>query len=237
MTKKNSNKRFLGGLTVAVLLPLSLYLITRLMSKDKIFLPPYYGVERVEQRTENGKTVNDTLYRHVRDITLTNQLGQQVSLNNDLPGKVLVIDFFFTNCETVCPQLTTNMRLLQNAFRKTFKIEGGFDTIAQFISISTDPQRDTVAALRAYADRFKVNHDKWWFFTGDRQAIYDFARNELGVYLQPDEGVEALTHTEKIVVLDRDRHIRGYYNGMDSADVKRCADDIVLLSIEKKRKK
>jgi protein SCO1/2 len=74
--------------------------------------------------------------------------------------------------------------------------------------------------------------------TGDRNVIYDFARNELGVSVQPTGGgVDDLIHTQKLVLVDRDRHIRGYYDGLDSADLKRCADDIILLTLEKKKKK
>jgi protein SCO1/2 len=231
MSIKNSNKRFFGGLAVALLLPLSFWLVTRLLSKDHIYLPSYYVADSVNTVTEDGKTYQDTVFHQVADITLTNQLGQEVSLNKDLKGKILVVNFMFTTCPTICPRLTANMMLLQRAFKKN-------DTTVHLVSMTVDPERDSFQALRTYADGYKVNHDHWWFLTGDRRSIYNFARNELHVTMQPgDGGMDDFIHSEKLVLLDRERNIRGYYDGLDSAELKRCSDDIVLLSIEKKHKK
>jgi protein SCO1 len=231
MSIKISNKRFFGGLAVALLLPLSFWLITRLLSKDKIYLPNYYGVDSVVTRVEDGKNINDTIFHVVPDITLTNQLGQTVSVNKDLKGKILVVNFMFATCPTICPRLTGNMLLLQRAFRKN-------DTTVHLVSMTVDPTHDSFQVLRAYADRYKVNHDHWWFLTGDRAAIYNYVRKELGLTMQPgDGGTEDFIHSQKLVLLDKDRNIRGYYDGLDSADLKRCSDDIVLLSLEKKRKR
>jgi protein SCO1/2 len=166
----------------------------------------------------------------VPDITLTNQLGKVVHLNQDLKNKVLVIQFLFTNCNSVCPAITKNMGVLQKAFKKN-------DTLVQLISITVDPARDSVAALRAYAERFHVNHDRWWLLTGDKQAIYTYAKEYLELEIgNGDGGVEDLVHSDKLVVLDEQRVIRGYYKASDPFDLKRCADDVVLIGMEKKRK-
>jgi protein SCO1/2 len=127
------------------------------------------------------------------------------------------------------------MALLQRAFRKTERRSN--DTIMQLISITVNPERDSFPAMRAYANRYNANHDHWWFLTGSKKDIYDYARNELHVSVQPgDGGADDFIHTEKIVLLDKERYIRGYYNGLDSIDMKRCADDIVLLSMQKNKK-
>lgn len=225
-------------MAVAVMLPLSLFLIAKYLNKGKVDLPDYYLPERVESHMEDGKMVKDTIYHKVADVTLTNQLGTSVSLNKDLAGKVLVVNFFFARCPSVCPKLTTNMHLLQQAFRKNAKMRNALETDVHLLSMTVNPEYDTFQALRAYADRFGVDHDHWWFLTGNKQDIYNFARNELRVSVQPgDGGVEDFIHTEKIVLIDKDRHIRGYYDGLDSVEIKRCADDVVLLTLEKKRKK
>lgn len=219
------------GIAVAVLLPLSFYLIVNELSKGKVNMPKYYVVDPV---TVPG----DTTYHQAADLVLTNQLGKTVSLNKDLKGKMLVINFFFTNCPGPCPRLTDNMKMLQISFRKDSRKEASLDTVVQFISITVNPERDTFQALRAYADRFGVNHDHWWFLTGDKKTIYDFARNELHVKTGPgDGGADDFIHTEQFILLDRDRNIRGYYNGLDDQEVKKCADDIVLLTLERKHKK
>lgn len=235
---KKSNKRFIGGFAVALLLPLSFYVVTKILSKDKIHLPGYKYPEHVDSSVVNGKKVYDTTFHTVADVALTNQLGQHISLNGDLKGKILVVGFFFTSCPTVCPKLTGNMRLLQQAFKKDPKKETAFDTVVHLVSITVDPANDSFPVLRHYADSYDVNHDKWWFLTGNRDVIYNFARNELGLNVQPTTGgAEDMIHTQKLVLIDRDRKIRGYYDGLDSVELRRCADDVILLSIEKKRKK
>jgi len=235
MSKKRSNTKFLLGIAVAVLVPLSCFLVVSQMSKGKSRMPRYYGVERVEQ-LKDGK--EDTIYHQVADLVLTNQLGHKVSLNKDLKGKMLVIDFFFTTCPSVCPQLTANMHKLQTSYSKDPKKESSLDTVVQFISITVNPERDTFQALRAYADRYGANHDRWWFLTGDKKTIYNFARNELHLPVGPGDGsADDFIHTEKMVLLDRDRNIRGYYDGLSDSSVLKCADDIVYLTLERKVRK
>ncbi len=238
MTKRSSSKKFLIGIAVAFLLPLSFYFIARLLSKDKIYLPGYYVADSIDSISNDGKTEVDTVFHQVADILLTNQFGKQISVNDDLKNKILVVDFFFISCPTICPKLTTNMGLLQKAFRRNPKMERSLDTAVHFLSITVNPERDTFQALRAYANKYKANHDTWWFLTGAKKDIYNYARNELRVYATPgDGGADDFVHTEKLVLLDQDRYIRGYYNGLDTADLKRCADDIVLLTLEKKKKR
>jgi len=190
-------------------------------------LPRYYIPEGVDSKVRGGKIVYDTQYHKVSDLVLTNQLGKTVSLNKDLSDKILVIDFFFVNCPTICPRLSRNMAYLQKAFKKN-------DSIAQFVSITVNPVHDSFPVLRDYANRYSINQDHWWFLTGDKKTIYDYARNQLFVAAgEGDGGVDDFIHTQKIVLVDRHRHIRGYYDGLDSTEIKRCADDIVLIWSEK----
>jgi protein SCO1/2 len=236
MSNKKNSKKYLLGLAVAIVLPLSVYfiadgLIARGVMKGKIKLPDYYIIDTVKQVVVEGKTVQDTFYHKVGNLQLTNQLGDKIAINEDLKGKILLVNFFFVNCPTVCPKLTANMKMIQNAFKKN-------DTSVHLLSITVNPEKDTFQALRAYADRYKVNHDYWWFLTGDKSGIYNFARNELYVVTGGgDGGADDFMHSEKLVLIDKDRHIRGYYNGLDTVDLRRCADDIVLLTMEKKKRK
>jgi len=234
MSTKRSNKKFFMGLAVAFLLPLSFYFITKALSKDKIHMPRYYGVDSVSAMNKDGKVVEDTIFHRISDLALTNQLGDKISLDSTLKGKILVVDFFFVSCPSVCPRLTGNMTMLQRAFRHNPRMETSLEGDVQFISITVNPERDTFPALRAYADHYYANHDHWWFLTGDKKLIYNFARNELKLTVgEGDGGPDDFIHTEKLTLIDRDRHIRGYYNGLDTAEVRRCADDIVLLTLEK----
>jgi protein SCO1/2 len=218
------------------MVPLSFFVIAKWLKKDRINLPRYYQALRVDSQNLDGRMQYDTVFRQTPELTLQNQLGDIVSLNKDLSGKILVIDFIFTNCPDVCPRLTSNIALLQKAFRKDKKKEEQATDEVQFISVSVDPARDSFPALRAYADRYKADHDRWWFLTGDKKLIYDYARNVLGVSVQPGNGgAEDFIHTEKIVLLDGQRYIRGYYDGLDPLQMQKCADDIILLTREKKK--
>lgn len=238
MTEKRSNKKFFLGIAVAVLLPLSFYFVTKKLSDGKVKMPGYYRAENVGTKTVNGKTVADTIYHRISNLRLTNQFGQQVGLNTDLKGKILVINFFFTSCNATCPTLTKSMKLLQTSFRKDPRKEASLDTIVQFVSITVNPEVDSFPAMRSYADRFGVNHDTWSFLTGDKRTIYNFARNELGVTTGPgDGGADDFIHTDQFVLIDRDRNIRGYYSGLQDTSMRKCADDIVLLNMEWKHRK
>jgi protein SCO1/2 len=234
MKEKRSNKRFTLGLAVAFLLPLSFYFIAKFLSKDKIHLPGRYNVEKVVPGP-NG--VNDTIYHKVGDITLTNQLGERVSLNGTLSGRILVVSFFFADCPIICPRLNRSIAVLQKAFRHNPKIENGLDDSVHFVSITVNPEKDSFQALRAYADRYGANHDHWWFLTGDKRTIYNYARNELHLAVGPgDGGAEDFIHSQQLVLIDKNRIVRGYYDGLDSMQLRKCADDMVLLTMEKEKK-
>ncbi len=238
MNKKTKNSKYLIGIAVAVGLPLFCYLVVSRMSVGAVKMPRHYIVDSVDIKTVDGKRVADTFYHRVRDLRLTNQLGREISTDSSLPGKILVIDFFFVSCPTICPRLTNNMAMLQNAFRHLRRKEINLDTVVQFISITVNPTGDSVSRLREYADKHGANHDTWWFLTGDKKTIYDFARNDLFVTAtEGDGGPSDFIHTEKMVLVDRNRQIRGYYNGLDTIAVKQCADDIVLLTIEREKKR
>jgi protein SCO1/2 len=108
----------------------------------------------------------------------------------------------------------------------------------RFLSFSVDPERDSAEALKKYADSYSVNHDTWWFLTGPKKDIYDFALNELKLGLQDGEGVDSnFIHSSRFVLLDRQRVVRGFYNGLDSNSMSKLAEDLTILMLEKDRKK
>jgi len=226
------------AIAVTLLVPLSFYLVAKILKKDHIQMPRYYVTERIDTRVEDGKTVRDTVFHQLSDLKLINQMGQEVAISSELKDRILVINFFFTSCPSVCPKLTSNMKMIQRAFRKDPKREEGMENKVHLISITVNPERDSPRLLRAYADRFGVNHDHWWFLTGDKKKIYDFARHELGLSVgDGNGGADDFIHSEKIIIVDRERFIRGYYDGLDTASIAKCAYDISLLTMEKKRKK
>jgi protein SCO1/2 len=231
-----SQKAWLA-LCVAVLLPVVGYLIADRFSKDAVHMPRRYYYDSVITREKNGKEITDTIWHKVSNVTLTNQLGQQVSLD-DLAGKIIVIDYFFTHCPSICPALTRNMKKLQNSMKLKDDRRRVDTTFVHFLSFTVDPERDSVAALRKYADRHGVNHDVWWLLTGPKKTIYDHSINEIKLGIEDGEGVDtAFIHTDRFVLLDKNRVVRGYYRGLDSVSIAKLSEDIVFLMLEKDPKK
>jgi len=224
------NKKAVLALMLALIMPFSGYFIVKYYSKDAVHMPArYFAPERVVVSEKNGKTVTDTIWHKVKNIEFTNQLGKKVSLY-DLHGKIIVIDFFFTRCPSICPGLARSMKRLQDSFKKN-------DSIVQFISISVDPEHDSVQQLRKFADRYGANHDTWWFVTGNKKDIYDFAFNELKASLTDTDIDTAFLHTENFYLLDSNFIVRGWYNGFDTIKQAKLVQDIPLLMLEKDRKK
>lgn len=230
------SKKAAFALLLVIVIPVSLYLLVGKLSADALEMPRHFYADSVVNKVVRGKSVTDTVWHKVRNITLTNQLGKQVSLD-DLNGKILVMDFFFTRCPSICPTLTKNMKGLQDALKG--KDPRRLDTpFVHFVSFSVDPVRDSVQALKKYSDKYGINPDVWWLLTGPKDSIYDFALTETKLGIQDGGEVDAdFIHTNRFVLLDRNRVIRGYYNGLDTNSVSKLAEDLTLLMLEKDRNK
>lgn len=228
---QNSRLRsiLLGGL-FSLFVPLGAYYFLRWNGHDgHVKLPKVYGIEKVDSQRVNDQWKYDTTYHTTAELSLINQLGDSLRINKDLEGKIVVVNFFFTSCTTICPELSKNMKLLNYAFRKN-------DSSVRFVSISVDPLIDSMPRLRKYADKQEANHDKWFFCTGKKDEIYQYARQELQLQLPKGNGdANDFIHPEQFVLLDKYRNIRGYYNGLDSNKVRLCAEDITYLMLEKNK--
>jgi protein SCO1/2 len=123
------------------------------------------------------------------------------------------------------------MKKLQSSF------PNNNDSIVQFLSISVDPEHDSVPQLRKWADRMNVNSDSWWLLTGNKDSIYNFALKEIKASVADVNVDTAFVHTENFFLLDRDRVVRGWYNGLDSVKQKQLVNDIPMLMLEKDHKR
>ena len=215
---------------IVLILPVASYLIVNSYSKDAIAMPRHYFYDTVVTKLQNGKPVNDTIWHKIKPFKLLNQFGDSVGID-DWGGKIIVANFFFTSCPSICPTLTRNMKKLQTAFIKT-------DTIVRFISFTVDPLRDTVQKIKAYGDKYGINHDTWWMLTGPKKEIYDLAFNEFKASVASEGKIDTnFIHTEKFFLLDRDKVVRGFYNGLDSNHLDQLIKDIVLLNMERDKKR
>jgi protein SCO1/2 len=166
----------------------------------------------------------DTLYHTVPDYVLTDFDGGVFS-SYTLKEEILVTNFFFATCQTICPKMSMQMKRVQQQFLD--------DPGVVLVSITVNPERDTVDALAAYAMEYGAKKDKWHLLTGDKKTIYELARNGFFLAAMPgDGGPDDFIHSEKLVLTDRDRRIRGYYDGTDYEDVNRLIDEIKVLQWE-----
>lgn len=223
-------KRTFFAFILVVIIPVLTYLFVSDLSRDAIKMPRRYFYDSVVVKTEKGRKVDDTIWHKVKPFKLKNQFGKEVSLS-DLGGKVILVDFFFTSCPSICPKLTNNMKKLQTAFKKT-------DSLVRFVSITIDPVRDSVVKLKAYGDKFGIDHDTWWMLTGDRKEIYDIALNEFKASIAAEGNIDTgFIHTQNLFILDRELVVRGWYNGLDSSNLDKLIKDVVLLNMERDKKK
>jgi len=224
------SKNAVLGLILVAALPLTAYLIVKTLSEKNVDMPRRYFYDSVVEKTEKGKRINDTAWHKISNFKLVNQLGDTIEADQ-LKGKILVVDFFFTRCPNPCPTLTRNMKKMQDSYLNS-------DSLVQFISITVDPERDSIAALKNYADRYRVRHHNWWFLTGNKKEIYDLAYQEFkSAVIDGKEVDTAFLHTDKFYLLDKSRVIRGWYTGTDDAALAKLAKDIGLLILEKDKKK
>ncbi len=224
------NKKAILGIMLAIVMPMIGYWSVKYYSEKATQMPPRYFYDSVALIKDNGKTSFDTIWHQAKNITLINQLGKTVTLDS-LHGKILVIDFFFTRCPSVCPRLANAMARLQKSFTNNN------DSIVQFMSISIDPEHDSVPQLRKFANRYTTNHDGWWFLTGNKKDIYDFALHELKASVADSDIDTAFIHTENFFLLDTNRVVRGWYNGFDTLQQAKLVRDIPLLMLEKNKKR
>jgi len=247
------NKTALYGILIALIIPLVAYFVMKNIHPDGV--PQRIFYDSVATKISNGKEITDTVWSRVPDFSFTNQLGQKVSWKdmmykrNDstIEGKVVVIDFFFTHCPTICPTMTKHMKLLRDNIKSNDEGGNREADFVQFLSVSVDPERDSVPELKKWADRFQINPQNWWLLTGNKKEIYDWARNGLKLAVVDGGHVDSnFMHPQLFMLLDKDRVIRArrdedgnvkMYNGLDSNDLRKLANDIVFLSLEKDPKK
>lgn len=189
-----------------VLLPVSVYAIVHWWESAYKSLPVYGGEEHV-----------------ISDFRMLNQQGKKITAT-DYKGKIVITDFFFTHCASICPKMTRSLKTVQQVFANDDKIV--------INSFSVDPQRDSVERLTFYASQFGLAGN-WNLLTGDKKEIYRLARKSFEVTATDgDGGPGDFIHSDKLVLTDASGRIRGYYNGTDKVEVGQLIKDIGKLKRE-----
>jgi protein SCO1 len=186
---------------------------------------PIYHPSQLDPRLVDPSVRQAYGVHHIKDFHLVDQNGDTVSLK-DARGKVLVADFFFTTCASICPKMGVQMARIQEAFRNNDRV--------LLLSHSVTPEADSVPALKAYGERYAADPHRWRLMTGDRKQIYDLARTSYFACTdQGDGGPDDFVHTENFVLVDTLLRIRGFYDGTSARDVDRAIADITKLLAEK----
>jgi len=189
---------------------------------------PIYNPADINPRLVDASVRSKTKNHKVGDFELINQNGKTIT-NADFKDKIYIADFFFTRCPTICLVMALNMSELQEHYKN--------DNDVMFLSHSVTPKIDSVSVLRDYADKKGVIDGKWHVTTGSKKHIYDLARKSYFAVLDEGNGDESdFIHTENFVLIDKERRIRGIYDGTKKENMQKIIDDITLLKQEYDKK-
>jgi protein SCO1/2 len=207
-----------------LIVPGFLYYLLTVKGKNRYHPLPIYGPKVLAKTTHRvgGKEVPDTIFHTLGDFHLLDQNGKPVSLKS-WDDKIFVIDFFYSHCPEVCNTMNGYVDSLARNYAK--------NNLVYFAGITVDPQRDSVKALRSYSMKFSAHGPKWQFLTGDTATIYHLARQGFLVNAL-DEGNGNFIYSDKIILVDSHKRIRGYYSGTSFADITRLNDEIKVLISE-----
>jgi protein SCO1/2 len=175
---------------------------------------PFLGPKQVNAQ-------GDTVYHQIPSFRFLNQDSVFVS-EKDVEGKVYVADFFFTTCPTICPKMKTQMLRIYERYKDRDEV--------RIISHSIDPDFDTPNVLKDYATRLQVKAPKWNLLTGDKAAIYQLGQKSYMVSAQEDPNeAGGFVHSGAFILVDKNRHVRGIYDGTVEAEVNHLLEDMEIL--------
>ena len=181
---------------------------------------PIYQPAEVNEKLVDSSIIHVSKYHKIADFKLTNQNGEKITQEfyND---KIYVADFFFTTCQDICPVMTKNMYQLQQELKN--------DNNILFLSHTVIPEIDTVEQLKKYAIENKIDESRWNLVTGDKKQIYNLARKSYLAVEDVEFGEFDMIHTENFMLIDKQKQIRGFYDGTNTEEIQRLLKDIEIL--------
>jgi len=201
---------------------LAIFLVGCIAPKEEKL--PIMGRKEISEKEINGEIVNDTIYHQIGGFSFINQDSVTVT-NETFKDKIYVADFFFTSCPTICPIMKTQMLRVYDAIRNYGDVK--------ILSHTIDPEYDTVALLRDFAERLDVTSDIWHFVTGDQEKIYEMAqRNYMVTALEDSSQPGGFVHSGAFILVDKDRRVRGLYDGTKQDQVDRLIRELTILRRE-----
>ena len=183
-------------------------------------LLPIYQPAEVNEKLVDSSIIHVAKYHKISNFKLTNQNGKEITQAN-YKDKIYVADFFFTTCQDICPVMTKNMYQLQEELKN--------DNEILLLSHTVIPEVDTVEQLKEYAIENNVNDSKWNLVTGDKKQIYELARKSYLAVEDSNFNEFDMIHTENFMLIDKEKQIRGFYDGTNSEEINRLLKDIEIL--------
>lgn len=187
---------------------------------EEEFVLPIFTPSDLRSNLVHPSLVGNTEHT-VPDFSFIDQNGNTVT-ETTVKNKIYVVDFFFTSCPSICIDLTNNLKEIQSAFIDNDDV--------LILSHSVDPKIDNVERLQKYASINNINNEKWFLLTGPIEETIRMA--QLGYFAIasiPNHSENSLIHTENVILVDRNRQIRGIYNGTSSLEIRYLIDDINKL--------
>ena len=181
---------------------------------------PIYQPAEVNEKLVDSSIIHVAKYHKISDFKLTNQNGKEITQAN-YKDKIYVADFFFTTCQDICPVMTKNMYQLQEELKN--------DNEVLLLSHTVIPEVDTVEQLKEYAIENNVDDSKWNLVTGDKKQIYELARKSYLAVEDSNFNEFDMIHTENFMLIDKEKQIRGFYDGTNSEEINRLLKDIEIL--------
>lgn len=198
---------------------------TKVEETSRVEFLPYYNEESFTPNWITPNSAAEKEFHKIPDFKLVNQVGDTVS-HKTFEDKFYITDFFFTSCPGICLKMTGNMLKLQEEFKE--------DNDILLLSHSVTPTIDSIPVLRKYADKNGIIDEKWHLVTGDKTEIYNLGRNQY--FVENDLGIPKdindFLHTENFLLIDKNKHIRGIYNGLNRASIAQLITDVKALKKE-----
>jgi len=167
----------------------------------------------------------DSIFHTIGSFSLVNQEGATIT-DKDLQDKIFVANFFFATCKTVCPKMNEQFRRVQEKFKDVPQLK--------MLSFTVDPDHDSVAVLSEYAHKMGADSSMWWFLTGNKDSIYTLAREGFLVPAAEGKTADDFFHSQDLILVDQNKHIRGIYDGTEINEVDTLIDEIKLLLYDTK---
>ncbi|MBD3749787.1 MAG: SCO family protein [Sphingobacteriales bacterium] len=217
-------------LVIILTLPGFLYYLLQEKGKNRYKSLPIFGPKEISgtYHIQRGKKILDTIYHQIPNISFITSKGNAFNLNN-IKRQLIIVNFFYADDSVTTPKLNKQIKALYEEYKD--------NKIIHFLSISINPKKDTPLVLKQYAQKIGAMPGKWDVVTTDSATVFDLAKNQFYVNAAEIQGAKPqLIVSNKLILLDAEHRIRGYYDGTSTSEISRLSDESKVLITEELRK-